>query len=367
MYRNFSCTLDGMTQSADRSPVNAVTVFNPSGTIQSFENTPTVWTDNYGETHVFDYDTATHQLFACQSQGYYNWWSSCEYNDWGYAFQITDQEGVRKQSMYLTSSDLGSVTTGFAHNGQLTGYGYFRGTMDADNFQATSPMGNNCHKNAGFRVVYSPGENHIVSMQLSTEAFYPLDSKHFGDYQYVYGTDGNDELIIIKQHINGEEVGYKRLGQYCDPFDFDDDQFFDVNDTALVFLGDHFSKNATYGISADYTYNCYKSILKTPNANWQADKTWFEPVVITIPENTFTEELIVFPNPFTDGVGVLFKGTEAGFDTFELIDLNGKMVANGTLNDNIAQELSFGEIRSGAYFIRFNSPEKSVLVKIVRL
>lgn len=367
LYRHFSCNLDGMYQSADRSPVNAVAVFDPSGTIQSFENTPTIWTDNYGETHVFDYDITTHQLFAGQSQGYYNWWSSCEYNDWGYAFQITDQEGVRNQSMYVTSTDLGSVTTGFANNGQLIAYGYFRGTMNAENFQATSPMGNNCHKNAGFQMVYSPEVNHMLAMQLSTEPFFPLDSKHFGEYHYVYGSDANGELVIIKQHSNGEEAGYKRLGQYCDPFEFGDDQFFDVNDTALVFLGDHFSKNATYGITADYSYNCYKSILKTPNANWQTDKKWFEPVAITIPENTFTEDLIVSPNPFTDGVEVLFKGTKAGFDTYELIDLNGKRIANGSLNDSITQELSFGEIRSGAYFLRFNSPEKTVQVKIVRL
>jgi hypothetical protein len=238
--------------------------------------------------------------------------------------------------------------------------------MAIDEFTASTPYSGFCQVNRGFQLVYSPEKNKFTSLQTSIETFHPLDSKSDGANFYVYGTDQHHNLLVIRFNQKGEETGYKMLGQFANPFDYEKDQFMDVSDEHLVFFGSYFQENDQYGVCPQYAFQTYKSIIKTENTNWQTDKKWFEQVLFNAFEYT-DQDVVVYPNPFTDQVTVVFQGFEASYTHYELWDVNGRKVSTGALGTEVMQSLNFGNLNAGTYVLKLISETKQTTVRMVKI
>jgi hypothetical protein len=367
--RQFSCAIDGVTLNTDLKPGHVVAKFSPTGTIEFLKDCPSPWATEIGRLRIFEYSEERDKLVMGQSHGYYNWSSSCQYSDWGYGNQVLDPEGNLEQSSTYTSDDLGSCTTGaLTPENELIECGFFRSTLETDLFNETTAPTASCFENEAFIAVYSLEYNRIVSLKTSlNSSFFPLDSKYFGSHFYVYGTDEDDQLTVIKFDNKGNEIGYRQLGQYADPFDFEDDQFFDVNDDYLVFLGNLFKPDSLYGIESVFQFCRYKSILKIANTDWKTDKLWFEDESPQYFEDYADNDLVVFPNPFTSSVSVMFNDPESVYTSFELYDINGKLIQSGQLSGASYQELTLEADVQGAYFMNFISATERRVVKLIKM
>jgi hypothetical protein len=366
-FTGFSCTISGKTVEATASPSNAIARFSSNGDLELLKATPTPWTDYGGATKVFAYNTKTAEIVSAQTQAAYNSSSSCGSTDWDYFTQVIDADGNVKKQKSFVSSEIGSLATATIAGGNVIGFGYFSGNLDLELFSETTAVSGSCYAKEGFMYSYSPAINAFTAFKTTiSEPFYPLDSKSYGGYVYVYGTDENHELLVIRMTAQGEETGYLRLGQYADAFHFEDDQFFDVNADYLVFSGNLFQSNPAFNVSPPYGFCPYKTVLKTRNAGWKTDRKWFESEQMYAFADS-DEDVAAFPNPFSDHITVAFHNIGFAYKQYELFDLQGQRVAAGELSEEVLQVLPVGALTSGSYLLRFSADQQQKTLKLIKL
>lgn len=368
-FSKFNFSLEGLAIFSEASPSNALVKYDPNGEIIWLTNIRTPWENKYGETRVLEYQKDTKQLLAVQSQGYYNWSSSCEYSDWRYNYQIISSEtGQINHSESFTGSDLGSLTKGlFNKNGELVHTGFFRGKLDFNDYIGESPVGTNCHTFAGFMASYSPKNKEHIGLSVGNDnPFFPIDIKKTNDFIFVFGTDNNDELNLIRFDHDMNEKGYLRLNQYASPFDFGDDQHFAVSDSFILFMGSNFVNDEVFDIHTYLPPMQRKSFLKIKNEGWLTNKKWFTPQKITPFGKTF-DELIIYPNPFTDEINILYPEEGDPYKRFVISDLTGKIILEGTLTGIQKEKINAPDIASGLYTITLFGEESKISKRLLRL
>lgn len=366
LYDDYQIVVDGLSVTSPVGPVNAAARFSPDGTIQWLKNMRTPWTNDYGSTRFFGFDQVHEQLVAVQSQGYYNTFSSCNYQDWAYFIQTLGTDGALLDTFGFSGNDLGGLTAGCINaEGRFAGFGYYRDQLDLGLFHAASPPSSNCHANEGFYVEYDQGISGVLKAATSQDgSFYPLDAHRYGDHVYVYGTTADRELMIIKLKQNGEQVGYKLLGQRADPFDFQYNQRFDVRDSFLVFLGNNFVKNTGYEVRPVFTNAPSMSVLKIRDADWQTDMTWFGG--LQLPALVGDGSLVLFPNPFTGKLTISSETDTFPYETFAIFDMDGRKMTEGTFSELAFQELQFGQLSAGMYLIQMTGNGNKRTERIVK-
>ena len=366
LHRNGQCVVDGISlPSVNLS--NTLAKFSPEGNILFLKNTGNQWADHLGHNRSLAYNPQTKKLTLAASEGYFNWQSTCAYSTWSYIQQTVDQQGEVIHSKSLISSDLGGFTTGASLGEYDLVCGYFRGEMQLDAFSESTIYSGGCHRYEGFIYTYSSDQDRIMSLKVSQDStpFYPIRAKSNGNDYYIYGTDKMGGLVLVR-FVNGEEAGYKRLDQKSSPFEWTTDAYFDVNDDYILVFGSMFERNNEYAVFPQYGFTPYKTIIKTENAGWKTDMQWFEEKEPETFEVTGTG-VIAFPNPFSDEITVAFQNADYTNGTYELFDINGKIVAKGGLSGESFQQLQVAGLRSGSYFLSLKNASQTNVIKLIKL
>ena len=362
-YRNFQCEIDGTSLTNSLvSPINAIAKFDLSGNLILAKNTPTPWTDDSGDTWVLD--SEGEKIFTAQSQGAYNISSSCNFKKWRHFNQVLNQEGEVIDTVSFHTSDLGAITSGFYHENNLFGFGFYRGEMDLNYFNNTTPSGDNCHLSRGFMYRYDLEKQEFSELKISNESFHPFYAKYHNGFYYLYGASGDErELTLVKFDSSGRELGYKPLGQFLESLTYEAYQFFDVNDDFLAIIGVEFDANEAYNLPRKPGSYHYTSIIKTRNENWNSDKKLFknQPRIFT---SDVEGDIAVYPNPFGDSFSVMFK--DPTYTNLGVFNMSGQKVANFVLNEDYIQNFSLRDLRSGLYIFRFSSSMSQQTIKVIK-
>ena len=106
----------------------------------------------------------------------------------------------------------------------------------------------------------------------------------------------------------------------------------------------------------------HKGIISTPTQNYSLIFTGNNVVL----NNAFFDEnsFVLYPNPANDFVGVNLGTVEA--DSYDLIDLQGRIINSGSLEGKSNETISLSGLQSGVYFVKINSNSKSVVKKIIK-
>jgi hypothetical protein len=360
-YRDFNCTIEGVSLSNSlMSPINALAKLDINGNLLSAQNTPTEWTDYLGLTWAMD--VSNDQIITIQSQGAYNVSASCEYKNYGYYNQILDLNGTVKDVVPIYSSDLGSVRCGFIIDNGFNAFGYYRGTLDLEVYENTTPTLNSCNANKGFMYQYNFDDG-FSELKISNESFFPFASKIYGSYYYVYGRGANNELMIVKFSKDGKEIGYKPLGQFIDDLTFKAYQMFDVNDDYIVISGDRFEQNVEYLVPSPVSLFRYLTVIKTKNDTWLNDKKIFEnkPRIFN---SDIDDDLVIYPNP-SNGIFTI-KFENPIYTNLDIYSVNGEIIYKGELNDKFDQPFDIRNAANGIYIARIYNNETVKTVRIIK-
>lgn len=83
---------------------------------------------------------------------------------------------------------------------------------------------------------------------------------------------------------------------------------------------------------------------------------------ISINNENLESELRVYPNPFTDKLTLESK--ESGFIRYEILDIYGRVMNNGSLEANSIMDVVFDQkFKPGIYFLRLNDGDARMIVK----
>lgn len=366
-FYGFGINIEGEYLSSDVNKTNALLKFDPTGNIIWARSCQTPFTDNFGETSSLSYSEEFQTISLCQSQANSVSWSSCEYQDWRYYIQEWDTDGNKKSGIEIVGSDVGSLTVSTrTANDQFFGMGYFRGTLAIDHYDVESTMGTSCHKTEAFEVIYDGDLNEIVSAKMTkNNAFRPLDIDNNGDFIYVLGTTASYALTILKYASNGDYIGYKPLNQILDPSDYDKgDASFDVKGEFILVEGKNFLPDTSLNVRPFVNVFQSLSILKTSNSGWIADDSWLQDAPYVFDN---VDELLIYPNPFSNEINVYFTGTEVGYNSYQLVDINGRLIAKGNLSDIQLQTIQLPEMRQGIYLITFEGESGNITEQLMKL
>jgi hypothetical protein len=244
--------------------------------------------------------------------------------------------------------------------------GFFRGTLAIENYDVESTMGASCHKNEEFGGIFDRNHNEIISAQTTkNNAFYPLDIDNNGDYIFVLGTTSSYQLTILKFADDGKYIGYKPLNQFLDPFEWGKrNSFFDVEGEFILVEGINFTPDTNLNVRPLVNIFQSVSILKTSNSGWIADDSWMQNAPYVYDE---IDELLIYPNPFSNEVNVYFPGTEVGYNSYQLVDINGRLIAKGNLSEIQLQTIQLPEMRQGMYLITFEGKSGKITEQLMKL
>ncbi len=367
-FTDFHLELDGQTISSKTSPANALAKYDSNGQIIWLKSINTPWSDKYGATRILDYNEVTNEISAVQSQGYYNWSSSCEYSDWRYNYQVINNEnGDISFEKSFSGTDLGSLPAGILNKyGDLVHFGFFRGSLDFQDYLGQSPPLDNCHQTISFASIFSPETNEHISLSTSDNfPFFPLDVAKNSEYIYAYGTDEDNRLNIIRFDHELNEKGYLPLYQKSHPYDFGDDQHLAVTDSFILVMGNNFVNESIFTVHSFLPPMKRKSYLKFDNSGWQTDKIWFNSKAITPFGNIYTE-LTIYPNPFKDQINIIYTEDEKGYTHYIISDLTGKIIQEGALTGLQKESISTTDLSTGMYTITLFSTENKVSKQLLR-
>lgn len=177
----------------------------------------------------------------------------------------------------------------------------------------------------------------------------------FGVTQLIneaYPTYDDGEDFIVSRYNFGffwdnYGVGYNDIGQ--DQVN----QMIPTSDGYGVLVG--FSSGAGYGGSSVFVVkigndNAFPSNTQPPISN-----------IVTILENTISENLRVAPNPFNDALNIDLKGQSG---TYELFNGMYALVHEGEFSESTSVETS--ELTAGIYFLRLKVDGKEAVCKLIK-
>lgn len=367
MYKNFQLNLNGILLNSEKNQSNGLAKFDPNGQIIWAKNIDTPWLDYAGRTRSMDYSEAFHTLTTVQSMGYYNVSSSCEYHEFDYYIQEFDKQGNILSKHELTGSDIGSITVGTrTSDNRYFANGYFRGTLSMDHFTASTAPYQNCHRTEGFGLIYDGDSEKIIkAMTTNNAAFFPLDIAKTNENIYVYGTDEEYELTLLKYSSEGRFLAYKKLNQFTDPFGWPkENNYFDITHDYIIIAGTNFRRDPNFDIRPLANALPSISLLKIENSDWIPKDNWIQALNVEL-ENE--HDFLVYPNPFSDEIEILFGGKEVPYTHFKLVDAMGRLIQTGEFNDVQHQTIQVNGLRSGMYIITLSNDSEHSSQQIIKL
>lgn len=363
-YDNYEIYFQNKLLTSDRSPVNAIAKFTPSGDLLWCNTTPTPWTDNFGKTVYIGNNEVSDGIISIQSQGDYNWSSSCEYSDWRSHIQELSNSTVVSSKPINQCNDLAGLTCAVdIGNNRIFAAGFFRGdSLQLGSFIASSLMGSFCHKNGFYCMIYDYRYDLVVTASIAVDsAFYPLDIARVNDLVYIYGAKGNNELCVVKFDTNGQYMGDKSLNQYADALDGQFQQCFSANEEHIVIVGQDFLRDTTLGVIPELNYMNCVSVLKLKNENWKYSDEWFEPLQLQSQNDEVVT--VIYPNPFTNEI---FIESNIAYQYYDIYDVNGRLVLQNYFQNSPLTKVNLGEVSNGVYILKLTGVSSTKTYKLIK-
>jgi hypothetical protein len=169
--------------------------------------------------------------------------------------------------------------------------------------------------------------------------------------------------MLVKFDKNGEEIGYKPIGQHFSQLTYNAYQQFDVNDDYIAISGDMFKENAEFLVPKPISLQQYLTIIKTRNDNWLNDKKIFKNVPRNIQEIT-GDNVLVYPNPSNGVYNLMFENPI--YNEVQVYDVSGHLVFSKELNNDEIQIIDLQFLAQGIYMLRLFNSEESRTIRVMK-
>lgn len=350
-----------------RSPQIAIASFTPKGTLRYVKNLEIPHKTKYNHTSFISYNALSQTLILAHTGGYFNVWSSCKFSDWEYSVQTLDLEGNILNDYLFTSDDLGALTTGaLLPDGSFIGTGYYRGTINfgKQNWETGIPGPNRCNQVETFIFRRSTELHEVMGGYISSDfPFFPIHITRQGDTLYAVGSI-DDNYAILKMDLNGMPLAIKRLSQSVDLDGFISRTYIQATPKFLTIYGSSFTFNAEMGIIPPFAGRSTAGLLRMENNGWEDVTTDF--VALPFNPDNFTQAVTLYPNPTNSReIKALFVDPAIVYDRFEIISLQGQVIARGRLTGESIEAIQLPPLTAGMYLVRFNGGENSVTARLV--
>jgi hypothetical protein len=369
-YTNFSINILGTSLSNKQvSPANALVKLNAEGSLIWAVNMITPFTKYYGLTRAMVVNHSLQKIVVVQSIGYYNWSSTCKYSKWySYVQSIDLYTGRVSWNRLFESDDLHS-TTSIALNkqGDLVLGGYYRGTIEFDQYKFSSKPVNNCSQFQPFFTVMSSLNGAVLFAQTSeTDIFYPFEMKR-DDEGNIWSVGAREtknskyNLSLIKLNPYGEKQQELNIRKYGDPFEFDFFPCLDVNQSHVVFADAVISNFDTFPYC--FPYGEQLSIVKLKRENIP---TYQSQAVLERVE--FTGYAVnIYPNPTSDKL-MFIRDNTTNISSLSLSDLTGRTLLQIPYQPSaLYQEIDLSYLPSGVYFLKIEGDMGEQYLKVVKM
>ncbi len=374
-YSQFSIIFDGVLLNNQWGiPANGLAKYDTDGNLLWVKNILTPFEDKYGETRSLCFDNKSRQLYITQSQGSFNWWSSCKFSNWFTFIQCVSSDGDIIWTKQFTSDDLHSTRfIGLNSEGLLQISGYFRGKFTFDKKIIESKYDRNlrCNQFQYFNVTLRPDNGRTLEVYTHDEATFLPD---------VFAVDEKNDIYSIGyQPVNrwGQNLHVKQLSKegfitkerniakFEDAFDFGFSPNIDVQNGYMV-VADFTS----------YTFDTFTNLnydlLSLSVARYKVDEA-LSPVQILYPASKSDSpallknyDMLMYPNPVADML-MLKKLDDSEIYTISVYNLEGRLVQEHRLDiENRYAELDLRLLHSGVYILEINGSNGKETTKIVK-
>lgn len=124
---------------------------------------------------------------------------------------------------------------------------------------------------------------------------------------------------------------------------------------------------------AIFTYNTNGTINQMLMMDWLADQSKWEnasrisytynSITFVQPELAETDQLRVFPNPFTDFISIEYNASK--LSSIQLFTANGQLIWNFEKGKPLSQ-INLSSLKNGVYLLKVVSPESQKVVKLLK-
>jgi hypothetical protein len=374
-YSQFSVMFDGvLLNNQGGVPTNGLAKYDNNGNLLWVKNILTPFEDIYGATRSLYFDNKSNQLYIMQSQGSFNWWSSCKFTNWYTFIQCVRTDGDILWTKQFMSDDLHSTRfIGLNSEGLLQISGYFRGKFTFDKKVIESDYDRNlrCNQFQYFNVTLRPDNGRILEVYTHDDATFLPD---------VFAVDEKNDIYTIGyQPVNwrGQNLHIKQLSKegfvekernlkkFEDAFDFGFSPDIDVQNG--------------YVVVADFTTTTFDTFTNINEANvnlsvarYRIDEA-LSPVQILYPTANSNPptllknyDMLMYPNPVVDML-MLKKLDDAEIYSVSVYNLEGRLVQNQLMDiENRYAELDLRLLNSGVYILEINGSNGKETTKIVK-
>ncbi|MDB4581948.1 M1 family aminopeptidase [Draconibacterium sp.] len=172
----------------------------------------------------------------------------------------------------------------------------------------------------------------------------------FPVYNATYWTsESNDVTISLSQNPSDSSVGFFEMPV---PVRLYNSSKTDSADFRLI----HTENNQSYVVNPGFKV----AEIKIDPDYWLVSIT---EEVVNVPLTAISDEVIIYPNPFSDIVNIYHPKNET-INDLKLFKLNGKLVKN--IKNNLTQ-LNLSDLASGEYIIKVTTPKRVCSKKIIKL
>ncbi|TAF72629.1 MAG: T9SS C-terminal target domain-containing protein [Bacteroidetes bacterium] len=357
-------SIDGYSVSNNKYPFNALLKLDSLGKTIWLKKIETPWIKDYGKTKCLLNYSEMNQTVSIQSLVAYNTTASCQYKS-RTLIQMTDQNGNRIYQDSIVSSDLGGVLHATIYNQKLIMTGYFRGTITASNFTATSPNGEDCTQNSSFISVFDLKKQKFDCLQASDTVFYPTNIKAKDNTIYILGgypkiTNRNSAkyLCINKYNLSGILLE-KLLIDSTYNFRFNDGKIFDMS-MALnknhAVIQYQFNQDYEKRFEGTYLYG----VDRTQKINLE---NGFKKVFFPKEEDT-KNGIMIYPNPTQNNLFIY--SFDAKIIEYSIFDSVGKKILSATPNDTNLEVVELSNFNTGIYFLSIKSEKNIFFTKFLK-
>ena len=208
-----------------------------------------------------------------------------------------------------------------------------------------------------------------LSMRKSNNQFYVLGA--FTDYYpYQHNIDGleiishdlNDTLVILKLDSIGNPIGLKYLNQLFDNDRNYTKEFMSVYNGYITVFGEDFQNDEEFKVANHFEKGSNLSILRLKDENWKQIPNLFK---IANTKNILGDEpFTIYPNPFNDKLTIFYS--DSNYNSFELTDLNGRVIEKGSLISNEKNTLNLIDLKQGIYILNIGGESEQKQFKIMK-
>lgn len=350
------------------SPANAVVKFNEHGELIWAVNTITPFTRNFGITRNMIVNQRFNQLLLVQSVGYYNWISTCKFTTWHtYVQSISLDNGSLIWSKLFESDDLHSTTTiSLNKQSDILIAGYFRGTIQFDEYRLNSLATVDCHQFQPFYTVLNSSSGKVLFSNTSEhDLFYPFSARSMpGGNSWIVGAKQDEEknyyLSIAEVNKFGVKIRDRNFRKMGNPFDYGFHPRIDVSKDFVAVADMVTSDLDTFKYC--FPFGNQLSFLKF---NVSSIPPISNQIVSRISITDYGIQL--YPNP-TQGEMTLITENANQIHAIYLLDLMGREVRDPMQLDPFLtyQNIDLKDIPKGIYLLKFVGSKGIQSIKVVK-